>query len=148
MFIKILLFIFLFTIFLKYKPNSVKENYTKYNKIEELKNILKPMFQQSFNGKLKKLNDIDIFKDINIQIGNKSYTINKKDIYLCMYDENNKFYENQQLIYVLLHEISHVICDDIGHTDDFFEIFDELLNIAIRMKIYDPEFVLKEKYCT
>lgn len=68
----------------------------------------------------------------------KSYTINKSKIYLRLTDRNDEYYSNNTLIYVLLHEISHILCDDIGHTESFHTIFSDLLLQAETVGIYDP----------
>ena len=79
--------------------------------------------------------------------GEKSYTLNKEDIFLCLKDENDKYYEDNMLIYVLLHEVAHSICPEIGHTDLFKEIFDALLDKATEMKIYDKNIPVIKNYC-
>ena len=71
-----------------------------------------------------------VFPDINNVIllrGKKSYTINKKRIHLCLKDETGNYYDKNMLIYVLLHELAHVRCPEIGHTEKFHTIFRELL---------------------
>ena len=52
------------------------------------------------------------------------------------------------LIFVTLHEIAHCLCDEIGHTDRFNDIFNELLEKAIKMKIYNPSIPIIQDYCT
>jgi hypothetical protein len=42
------------------------------------------------------------------------------------------------LTYVGLHELAHVLCDEVGHTAKFYQIFDELLDKAHQMGLYDP----------
>lgn len=85
--------------------------------------------------------------------GNKSYTINKKYVHLCKYDENGSLYDRNQLVLVLLHEIAHALCDEIGHTDKFQNILDELLIYAEQhtdnngKKLYDPNIKHVENYC-
>ena len=39
----------------------------------------------------------------------------KQKVYLCLKDENNEYYNDNMLIYVALHELAHVLCDEIGH---------------------------------
>jgi len=80
--------------------------------------------------------------------GNKSYTINKQKVYLCLKDENNEYYEDNMLIYVALHELAHVLCDEIGHTDKFKRIFEELLVDAEKKGIYDSNVPPILDYCT
>lgn len=77
----------------------------------------------------------------------KSYTINKEVIYLCIYDENGKPYPMNMLIYVALHEVAHVLCDEVGHTQKFHNIFEDLLKKATEMGIYNPSIPLIQNYC-
>ena len=55
------------------------------------------------------------------KIFNKTRTENKDHIHLCMY-YNKKLYDINHLKYVVIHEISHMICNEIGHTESFYEI--------------------------
>jgi hypothetical protein len=86
-------------------------------------------------------------KSISLYRGEKSYTINKKKVYLCLKDKDGKYYNNNMLMYVALHELSHVICDEIGHTDKFNRIFDDLLQKAQKMGVYNPSLPLDKNYC-
>jgi hypothetical protein len=77
----------------------------------------------------------------------KSYTINKKKVYLCLKDENGEYYDDNMLVFVAIHELAHVICDEIGHTDKFQSIFQDLLNKAADLNIYDPSVAPIQNYC-
>lgn len=79
--------------------------------------------------------------------GRKSYTINKTYVHICKKDKNGKIYARNQLVLVLLHEISHALCDEIGHTDKFNRILDDLLEKASRKGIYDPSIPNIPDYC-
>lgn len=79
--------------------------------------------------------------------GQKSYTINKKHVYMCLRDENDHYYDKNTLIYVALHELAHVLCNDVGHTENFKNIFSELLHRASDMGIYDFKTPIVPKYC-
>ena len=118
-------------------------------KLRFLQQKLKPMFADNveYTGILKNINKKRILNEISLYKGDKSYTINKEDIYICLTDENEKYYNDNMLIYVLLHEISHSICDEIGHTKKFYDIFDALLLKAIDMKIYDKDIPVVKNYC-
>ena len=113
---------------------------TKENKLQEdpmlwkLKEMLLPLHPEVKNLKLYK--------------GDKSYTINKEKIYICLKDENEQYYPTNMLIYVTLHELAHLINkDDVGHTEKFHKIFDELLDEAYNMGIYNPSIPPIENYC-
>ena len=119
-------------------------------KILELQEKLKPMFAENvvYTGPLANENKKKIINDLTLCPGKKSYTINKEDIYLCLKDENNKYYNDNMLIYVLLHEISHQSCYEIGHTPLFHEIFQLYLAKAIELGIYNPNIPIIKNYCT
>lgn len=92
----------------------------------------------------------DTFPEINNVIllkGTKSYTINKKRIYMCLKDEKGKYYERNMLIYVLLHELAHVKCTEIGHTEEFHRVFNEILEKAIKNGKYNPKIPIIRDYC-
>jgi len=79
--------------------------------------------------------------------GDKSYTINKKKIYLCLKDEHGDYYDLNMLVYVAIHELSHVLCDEIGHTPKFHRIFQENLEYASKLGLYDPSKPIVDNYC-
>ena len=78
---------------------------------------------------------------------NKSFTINKSRVNLCLKDKEGNYYDDNMLMYVALDELAHVMCDEIGHTDKFHEIFDKLLEKAAAHGIYDPSIPPISNYC-
>lgn len=118
-------------------------------KLKELKKKIEPLFTRDnyYTGYLSEMNKRNILNEINLYKGEKSYTINKQKIFLCLKDEKNEYYETNMLLYVLLHEISHVICDEVGHTEKFSKIFDELLKEAEKMNIYNSNIPVITDYC-
>jgi hypothetical protein len=79
--------------------------------------------------------------------GRKSYTINKTYVHICKKDKYGKLYAKNQLVLVLLHEIAHALCDEVGHTDKFNKILDDLLDKAAKKQIYDPSIPNIPDYC-
>jgi len=79
--------------------------------------------------------------------GKRSYTINKTYVHICKKDEKGKLYHENQLMLVLLHEIAHTICDEVGHTDKFQKILDELLLAAEKKGLYNPKIPHVPNYC-
>ena len=89
-----------------------------------------------------------VFEKLSFHDGqNRSYTLNKQSIHLCKVDENGELYEKNQLMLVLIHEIAHVLCTNIGHTDEFNEIFEDLLEKATKQGLYDPNIKPVDNYC-
>lgn len=89
----------------------------------------------------------NIMRETTLQKGEKSYTINKKDVYMCLVDENGNYYPFNMLVYVLAHEYAHVISTSIGHTEEFHLKFDILLDVMIREGFYDPSEEIILDYC-
>ena len=106
-----------------------------YDKIK----IVHPMIP-----KVVKNSGIKFFGGKNVK---KSYTINKKYIFICLYDEHGNIYPENQLIHVLLHEIAHSVCDEIGHTEKFNQILDIFLIEAEKNGLYDPKIPAIVDYC-
>ena len=84
----------------------------------------------------------------NLFRGEKSYTINKARVFICIKDTNTgKIYDIHLLTYVLAHELAHVICDEIGHTEKFHRIFDDMLALMEKEGLYDSTIVIDPSYC-
>ena len=84
---------------------------------------------------------------VKIYKGDKSYTINKKHVYLCMTDNDGNYYDKNSLIYVLLHEMAHVITPEIGHTELFDKNFKMLIGRAESQGLYNSNIPLVKNYC-
>lgn len=86
-----------------------------------------------------------------------SYTVNKgEQIIFCIrsksittYLKTNNIHDFNVVMYVLLHEISHVACPEFDHTPLFKKIFRFICEEAIEMGIYTKiDFALyPEEYC-
>lgn len=102
--------------------------------IDQLKKILTPVHPS--------------FQTLALYKGDKSYTINKEKVFMCLKDENNNYYPLNMLVYVLLHEMAHLLNKkDIGHTEEFYRIFDQLLDRATRNGVYNPNIPVINNYC-
>lgn len=73
--------------------------------------------------------------------GDLGYNINKGDeIAICIDgDENSMFH-------VLLHELAHSTVKDYGHTEKFWDNFQELRDIAVEHKMYRP-IIQEKEFC-
>ena len=120
--------------YLFYKER-MNDTYDKYYdpKLDNLKQRLLPVFPE--------------LKDVDMSGSNKSFTVNKEDVYICMKDERNNYYEDNMLIYVILHELAHVLCDEVGHTEKYKDIFRGLLKRAQQAGLYDPNQPPIDDYC-
>lgn len=87
------------------------------------------------------------FENVELYVGDKSYTINKKKVYICLKDDNGRYYNRNMLCYVILHEYAHMLCDEVGHTNKFYAVFDDLLKQASNIGLYDPTIPPIRNYC-
>jgi len=115
--------------------SSIKEHHLQDDpKLQQLKEMLTPLHP--------------VVKDLKLYKGKKSYTINKEKIYLCLKDQDGNYYSNNMLIYVLLHELAHLLNkEDIGHTEKFHEIFEGLIEKAHNLGIYNTSIPPIQDYC-
>jgi hypothetical protein len=131
---RIMLFVFVLFIIIFFAIFQYNKEMFKYDdKIGELKYKVGKVFP--------------VINELEIYVGDKSYTINKEKIFLCLKDKNDQYYDSNMLVYVLLHELSHVLNDEVGHGAKFQRIFDEVLEQATEAGIYDPDRPLIQNYC-
>jgi hypothetical protein len=80
-----------------------------------------------------------------------SYSENKgQKIVFCMRDKsNNKLVDLNTMMFVGLHELSHLMTRTVGHDEEFWSNFKIILRIAIRLGIYKCQDFEKESkaYC-
>lgn len=90
--------------------------------------------------------------DLYIRKGNKSKTTLKKDIYLKVYNDKGVPYDINTMVYVCIHEISHIICEvndnntNEQHSPEFYNIFDKIIGISIEKGIFNPSIPLDSDY--
>jgi hypothetical protein len=131
---------------------QVKEMHAQSDPVlRDLVERTRPLFEREepFTGLLEPLNHRNILDEISVYKGEKSYTINKEKVYICLKDEHGTYYESgSQLMHVFLHELTHVLLEsEIGHTLTFHKALDELLHEAVKMGIYDQNVPLDPDYC-
>ena len=85
-------------------------------------------------------NKIDIvkFKETPKTSNYTSYSVNKgEELFLCIRSKKtNEIHSINDLLYVAIHEIAHIGCTEIGHTNLFFKINLYLLKKAVEFNLY------------
>ncbi len=81
-----------------------------------------------------------------------AYSENKGEkLAFCLDTEkkNGKLIDENTLTFVATHELAHVACKSIGHTDEFWKQFKFLLEEAVDIGIYNPVDYKKnpQRYC-
>ena len=103
-----------------------------------LKEIIRPI---KWEGK-------SIADGLKLYRGKKSYTINKEHTYMCLYDEKGEYYPLNLLLHVLIHEIAHSKnLVNIGHSKEFYDIFQQISDQAEELGIYNSKIPIDENYC-
>jgi hypothetical protein len=62
-----------------------------------------------------------------------AYAIEKKELYICVRDANGALQNIDDLFFVLLHELSHVMNPTYGHDDTFWKQFKKTLEMANKL---------------
>ncbi len=80
-----------------------------------------------------------------------SYTINKGSyVGMCVANkETGAIYDSNILMFVLIHELSHIGCESVGHTPEFIRFFQFLLKRGINCGVYvhDDYNKTSKEYC-
>ena len=68
-----------------------------------------------------------------------SYSVNKgEELSVCLKSKKTrKLHDINLLMYVVIHEMSHFACPEIGHGELFQKIFRKFTNIAIKINLYN-----------
>ena len=94
--------------------------------------------------------DPEALSEGGTEIGYTSYSVNKGEkIVMCLRHKDNTFVDENVLMYVAVHELGHLMTDEIGHTDLFWSNFRALLQDAIGLGLYTKvDFAASpESYC-
>ena len=96
--------------------------------------------------------DLDNMMEAEHEKGSTSFTINKgEEIQLCMREKNKKkvLHDINTMMFVLLHEIAHIMSDSIGHNKEFKDNFEFILRISSKLDLYKKinYKVKSESYC-
>jgi hypothetical protein len=128
----------------------IRDKHASRSITQELYSDLLRLFYTNhrFTGYLEPLNNANVLKKLVMVEDSESYTINKQVIHLCTRDpRNGKIYDKNTLMFVVLHELAHVLCPEIGHTTNFLNINAALLQYATSRGFYDPTKPFVQNYC-
>lgn len=109
-----------------------------------------PKYRQYIQQFCNKINNVAL-KENSPSSKYTSYTVNKgQEIYLCLRSKNTgQLHDINLIMYVTIHELAHVACPEIDHTELFKKIFKFLLKISIILGIYENANYedFPEEYC-
>lgn len=100
---------------------------------------------------VKKIDHVLITENIN-DYWYTSYSVNKgEQLVFCLRSRKNtdQIHDANLMMYVVLHEISHIACPEYGHSDKFKDIFKYITETAVQLNIYTPIDFRKnnQEYC-
>ncbi len=80
----------------------------------------------------------DQFSEATPEAVHTSYTVDKEKVFMCLRQRNTQeeLVDDNVIVFVALHEMSHVGTASIGHTPEFWNNFAWLLKQAEEIKIY------------
>jgi hypothetical protein len=146
----IILWVFLFVIILMF---VVAIGVTYYNQTTPEEKLIKKLKKQMDHFmyllvreypqdiRVQRLNKRYTHTQITISHIPETYTLNKKKIAICLhnYSEKKQIHDDFNLLmFVALHELSHVMSETIHHGEEFWDNFKFLLECAVRWKFYYP----------
>ena len=78
---------------------------------------------------------------------NRTYVVNKEVIHLLVYNyHSQKWYDQRTLLRASLHEMSHILCSEQGHSSQFFLIEERLLRGAAYLGYLPKNFNPDQTY--
>jgi hypothetical protein len=96
----------------------------------------------------------DTIKETLPNSSHTAYTENKKDMHFCLNIKKNQneseLIDEHTLMFVTIHEMSHICSKGIGHKSEFWENFRFLLKEAKEARIHEPIDYSKtpKEYCS
>lgn len=79
-----------------------------------------------------------------------SYSVNKGEkISICIRKNNEEFIDDNTILFVVIHELAHVMTHEVGHTPLFWDNMKYLLEVGEKIGIYIPinYSITPVKYC-
>jgi hypothetical protein len=89
-------------------------------------------------------------KETSLNSKNIAYTINKgQEVHVCIRSDDVQFENYNTTMFVILHELAHVMSESYGHEDEFKQNFTILLTTANKLGLYKLQNFNKqpEMYC-
>lgn len=115
----------------KLRNNLINNKNKEYEEYKEYKEYI-DLLEENFNNERTYI--YENIPDSNLT----SFTINKgEELGFCLKSKiTGNFHDINLLMYVAIHEMSHVACPEIGHNDLFKKIFMFFTTEAIKMGLY------------
>lgn len=125
-------------------PENLYQKYVKGDKMEGQMSITE--FTRCLKQLIRKYRDTsETFSESTPDAKYTSYAVNKgEQLVFCLrikkkdddFNQHNKLVPKNTILFVALHELSHLMTETIGHGEDFWRNFRFILKVAIDKNIY------------
>lgn len=88
-------------------------------------------------------------QELTFHPSDSTYTLNKKAVHFCLKDEKGRYYSENMLIRVAIHELAHALYpeDSSKHPDSWKLQHTQLLEKGAQLGLYDPKVPPVRGYC-
>lgn len=99
-----------------------------------------PLVRHGINQVIANYDNDNIYEiSPNNLLKRTSFLRNKKILVLCLRRKSDgKLHDENTICFVVLHEMSHMMNEGIGHTETFWRLFKFMLEQAVQCGIYTP----------
>lgn len=81
---------------------------------------------------------IDEMEHIHLDKGVFGYNRNKgESISICVHDKKNRYNSMNEMFFVVMHEMSHIMCANYEHDNEFWHSFKDLIQVAMDHGLYE-----------
>ena len=133
----------------EYYVRNLPDKQEAANKLANISQLLNQLVQSLDESEKEKGEDIQrLKKSFNSDYITENipgsvyvaYSVNKgEELSLCIREKDTEeFIDNNTILFVAIHELSHIMTDEIGHTPLFWDNMKYLLNEASKLGIYSP----------
>lgn len=142
-----------------YKVQNLPDKQDAAERMSEISSNLKKLIghvkqyhEEPYKRLVEKFNP-DVLEENDLGAQSTSYSENKgQKIVVCLRDKTQAPFplvDKNTVMFVLLHEMAHLMTSSIGHTPEFWTNFRKLLHDGIECGIYHPENYSKNpvQYC-
>jgi len=121
-------------------------------RLEKIVDHVKQYHEEPYKRLVEKFNS-DVLEENDLNANSTSYSENKgQKIVVCLRDKTTPPFpliDLNIIMFVLIHEMAHLMTSSIGHTPEFWTNFRKLLHESIQIGIYKQENYAKNpvQYC-
>ena len=92
-----------------------------------------------FSGLIKRWPKVILFEALPEKNSHTtSFTMSKQRLGICLRDRNLNLHTNHELMYVFIHEVAHLACEELQHTELFWVTFRIFQTIARAHRWWNP----------